>query len=941
MNSFLFETITDIYDKEGNNLQNVCIVVPGKRAGIHIKKCFGKIIDKPIFLPQITTINELVKQSAGITVIDSFILVFKLFEVYKRHVKTEETFDEFFYWGEMLLNDFDDIDKYNISAKDLFSNIESIKEIDQQFAYLDKEQIDVIRQFWGSFIAEKLSNEQDSFYEIWKKLYPVYVEFTEQLKLEKVGYEGLAYRLVIDSIQEGNSQLFIKDKYLFLGFNALNQCEHILFKELKTQDKARFYWDIDHYYYDNTIHEAGYFVRQNIKLHGNELNIISDNLSNKKDISIISAPSSVVQVKHVSSIIQTWIENAIDLSSCAIILCDENLLLPMLYSLPTEVKAVNITMGFPIKVTPVYTTLQTLLKLQRNYLKRGFLYQDVIEVANDSLLHSLIGDSVKKSLGGFVGHAYDGIEVTQLASDETIQNIFTPIASGKMLLEYLQKIIVTISKQIQERETDSVGDTITLECLFTTYTSINTIIELLGKVAVDEISIAINLLKKALAGLQVPFAGEPLAGLQIMGILESRLLDFDHVVFVSANEGIMPTGKAPSSFIPFSLRQGFGLPTIKQRDAIYAYYFYRAMQRAQSISILYSTQSNDNSVGEMSRYVSQLLYDDTFSKTLQNITVNLYPQAFEKPDIEKSKESIDILLSKYTGAVKGISPSAINTYLYCEAQFYYQYIAGLREVDEVLELPDELEFGNLYHKAMQNIYKDKNNTIIEKEFIQSIIESSGIIDNCVRSAFAEIYKSTKYLQKIEGYKKIIYDVIVMYVKNTLQVDKDSAPFELLGVEYPIDSILLPIDVNGIRIPVVLSGNIDRVERIGEKVRIIDYKTGKRSSESKNWEELFTSDLKQRNAKIFQTLLYSYLFTKKTGIGSVQPLLYFVRESSINSDASISVNKQMIEDFAEYYNEFEEGLICVLQMIFDETKPFARTKDGDKCTNCAYREMCRK
>lgn len=941
MNSFLFEAITDIYEKEGNNLQHVCIVVPGKRAGIHIKKCFGKIIDKPIFLPQITTINELVKQSAGITVIDSFILVFKLFEVYKRHVKTEESFDEFFYWGEMLLNDFDDIDKYSISAKDLFSNIESIKEIDQQFAYLDKEQIDVIRQFWGSFIAEKLSSDQDSFYEIWKKLYPIYVEFTEQLKTEKLGYEGLAYRLVVDSIRDGNSQLFPQEKYLFLGFNALNQCEHLLFKELRTQEKARFYWDVDHYYYDNTIHEAGYFVRQNIKMHGNELNAISDNLLSKKDLSIISAPSSVIQVKHVSSIIQSWIENAIDLSSCAIILCDENLLLSMLYSLPSEVKAVNITMGFPIKVTPVYTTIQTLLKLQRNYSKRGFLYQDVVEVANDSLLQSLIGVSIKKSLGGFVGHAYDGIEVSQLATDETISYVFTPIVSGKSLLEYLQKIIISISKQIQEREIDSVGDTIILECLYTTYTSINTIIELLSKVAIDEISIAINLLKKALAGLQVPFAGEPLAGLQIMGILESRLLDFDHVVFVSANEGIMPTGKAPSSFIPFSLRQGFGLPTIKQRDAIYAYYFYRAMQRAQSVSILYSTQSNDNSVGEMSRYVSQLLYDDSFTKTLQNITVNLYPQSIEKPDIEKTKESIAILLSKFTGEVKGLSPSAINTYLYCEVQFYYQYIVGLYEVDEVLELPDELEFGNLYHKAMQNIYKDKNDSIIDKEFIQTIIDSPQTIDNCVRNAFAEIYKSIKYLKKIEGYKRIIFDVIISYVKNTLHVDKKSAPFELLGVEYPIESILLPIDVNGVRIPVMLSGNIDRVERIGDKVRIIDYKTGKRSSESKDWDELFTSDVKQRNAKIFQTLLYCYLFTKKTGIGSVQPMLYFVRESSINSDASISVNKQTIDNFAEYYTDFEEGLKGVIQKIFDETKPFVRTSDGDKCKNCAYKEMCRK
>src|ERR1035437_9362934 len=300
MQSFLFEAISDIYVKEGNQLHDVCIVVPSKRAGIHITKCFGQIIDKPIFLPQITTINELVKQSAGIAVVDSFILVYKLFEVYKHHIKTDESFDEFFYWGEMLLNDFDDIDKYNISAKDLFSNIEAYKDIDRQFAYLDAEQIEVIRQFWGSFIAEKLTADQDSFYEIWTKLYPIYTEFTKLLQIEKGGYEGLAYKLVIDEIQKEDCLLFPKTKYLFLGFNALNRCEHLLFKYLNKQQKARFYWDTDQYYYDDPIHEAGYFVRQNIKMHGNELNTRYQNLLGEKDISIFAAPSSVIQVKHIT-----------------------------------------------------------------------------------------------------------------------------------------------------------------------------------------------------------------------------------------------------------------------------------------------------------------------------------------------------------------------------------------------------------------------------------------------------------------------------------------------------------------------------------------------------------------------------------------------------------------------------------------------------------------
>ena len=462
----------------------------------------------------------------------------------------------------------------------------------------------------------------------------------------------------------------------------------------------------------------------------------------------------------------------------------------------------------------------------------------------------------------------------------------------------------------------------------------------MGKVGIDEFSMSVSLLKKALNGLQVPFAGEPLAGMQVMGILESRLLDFEHLVFVSANEGIMPTGKAPSSFIPFSLRQGFGLPTIKQRDAIYAYYFYRAMQRCASVSILYTTQTNENAMGEMSRYVSQLMYDDSIIKNHQHILVNLHPQTVQKDDIQKTLEMIDILIAKFTGNVKGISPSAINAYLYCEAQFYYHYIVGLREIDEVLELPDELEFGNLYHKSMQNIYKDKVNTTVEKDFIQHVIESPKMVEMAVKSAFAEIYKAEKYLRKIDGYKKIIFDVIVTYVRNTLQVDKVTAPFDLLGIEYSIDSVMLPIKTNNQIIQVALSGNIDRVERIVDTVRIIDYKTGKRDSESKDWESLFVSDAK-RNAKIFQTLLYSYLYTRKMGYSNVKPLLYYVRESVVNSDASISIQKERIDDFSGYFNDFEDDLKKVLEQLFAVEGSFMRTKDELKCQNCSYRELCRK
>ena len=940
MNSFLFETIQDIYAKDAAQLSDICIVVPSKRAGIHIKRSFSQIIDKPIFLPQITTINELVKQSAGITIIDSFVLIYKLFDVYKRHIKTEETFDEFFYWGEMLLNDFDDIDKYYIPAKDLFSNIESIKEIDQQFNYLDKEQIEVIRQFWGSFLADKLSSEQDSFYEIWKRLYPIYKEFTDILKSERIGYEGLAYRIVVDQILGGNEKLFSKNKYLFLGFNALNQCEHLVFKYLKSQNKTRFYWDIDRYYYDDPIHEAGFFVRQNIKMHGTDINTIPENLSKKKNINIVSAPSSVIQIKHVSSIIKSWVENGVDLSSSAIVLCDENLLLPMLYSLPPEVKSVNITMGFPLKVTPVYTSIFSLLKLHRNYSARGFLYQDIIEISNDSLLKPIVGNLIKSSLDGFVGHAYDGIEPSQMTKNELLKQLFTPITRGISLLEFIKSEIVQISKNIQERNIASVGDTIILECLFATYTSLNTIIELMNKVGIDDLKISVSLLQKALNGLQVPFAGEPLAGMQIMGILESRLLDFDQLVFVSANEGVMPTGKAPSSFIPFSLRQGFGLPTIKQRDAIYAYYFYRAMQRAQEISIIYSTQTNESSMGEMSRYVSQIMYDDTLKKVHRQISVNLYPQRLQKDEIVKTPGILDILKTKFIDNVKGLSPSAINIYLYCEVQFYYQYVAGLREIDEVLELPDELEFGNLYHKSMQNIYKEKVNMIVEKSYIQQVLDSKLLIENAVKSAFSEIYRSDKYLHVIDGYKKIVFDVIVTYLKNTLQIDKTTAPFQLLGIEYPIDSITIPIKANDETIQVALSGNIDRIERIGERVRIIDYKTGKRDSESKDWGILFSNDPK-RNAKIFQTLMYSYLYTRKTTCSNVKPMLYFVRESAVNADASIVVEKERIDDFSQFYNDFEDGLKTILEKMFDANRPFTRTIDEMKCQNCSFCEMCRK
>ncbi len=949
MTPFLFECIKDLYEKDRNRFHEICIVVPNKRAGVFITKYISEIISEPVFLPKIISINELMISISEINIIDSFVLIYKLYGAYKNHIETTESFDEFYYWGEMLLNDFDDIDKYNIDAQKLFTNIKEFKDIDSHFQYLTEEQLGIIKQFWGTLIAENLSENQKQFQNVWSKLWLVYNEFTNSLMHEKIGYEGLAYSIVIEKLLKHSDNIFPLKKYAFIGFNALNNCEHQLFQELKRQGKASFYWDTDEYYYTSSIHEAGYFIQNNIKKYGSEFPSLPNNLLDGKQIQIISAPSSVSQIKHLPTIISSWIQNGKDLSKCAIVLCDESLLLPAMYSLPPQIKAVNITMGFPITVTPVFATIQNLLKLHRNVKKNGFLYVDVVDVLNDTLIKEIIEEIPLDRIHSTAKHKYDAISPDLFSDISVLAALFCGLTSGINVLDYLKKIIVLIAETYKKKTDNAIITSITQECLYAVYTTINSIETMLKDLDQDlELSLVAAVFLKALRSQKVALAGEPLAGMQIIGILESRLLDFENVVMISVNEGILPTGRTSSSFIPFSLRQGFGLPTIKQQDAIYAYYFYRFIQRAENVVLLYTTQTNDNNLGERSRYISQIICNDDFQKSEKHISINLSPVDFDDSVIPKTEAVLNVLKKKYTGNGAGLSPSVLNTYLDCQVKFYYQNIEGISEPEELLELPDEKEFGDLYHKAIQLIYKEfVNKELCDDDFKR--LMSNDMIDQCVRQAFADIYNSGNTLKSIDGYKKIIFDVVKQYVENTIRFDSQELPFTIQGLEESILGVKMNLNVNEETIDVVFKGIIDRIDCKDNTIKIIDYKTGRRDNTASDLQTLFSlkhdDDEEQkdvnRNGKLFQTMFYSYLYNRKTGHRHIVPLLYFVKESVISRDLHVYIEKQKVLSFEHYADEFENLLRLVLLQMFDKTIPFQKTTNTKRCSFCAYRDFCKR
>lgn len=957
MESFLKHIAIDLHQRYKNDISNLCIVFPNQRAGLYFKQYLAELTDKPMWSPNTTTINELMQEISGLAVADNIKLLFELYRVYKKVKKSEETFDEFYFWGEMMLNDFDDIDKYLVHPEDLFTNLKSLKSIQDQFTYLTKEQIEAIQQFWQSFDPEKYSDHQEDFISIWNVLFDIYRQLNSNLSDLGIAYEGMIYRVVANKL-EGNEKIELPhSKYVFAGFNALNNCEKKLFNYLNNNKLADFYWDYDESYINQIDHEAGFFLRENLQQYKQPVSITNHNifrsLSKPKHIEVISVPSDVGQAKVITHILKES-DDTIDSSpnKTAIVLANEELLIPVLHSVPDHIEQVNITMGYPVNNTPVFSLLEHIIELQKNakQTKPGatFYHKNVVSILNHQYIHTPFAQQADKLLHEIKEKNKIIITAHELACCDFFSLLFTKTDNYKALSEYLLNILHAIYNSLKKPEQENTIHTSSLEkeYIYHIYLAINRLKDVLQSQEIEiRTETYIRLLRKIIRNLRVPFTGEPLSGLQVMGILETRLLDFENVLITSVNEGVFPKTEASLSFVPYNLRRGFGLPTIEHQDAIYAYYFYRLIQRAKNITLIYNSNTDGLQTGEMSRFLYQLKFDSNLRVNEKSTKYNINNTPPSKIEINKTAQvyqKLEKFLSTSEES-KYLSPSALSSYLRCRLQFYFRYIAQLREQDELTEEIDAPLFGNILHQAMFYLYSDFTGQTITTDDMKALAINKNKITQCIDRAFQEEYFKTDNTPQYTGKNIVIRNIIEKYIHQILTVDQQSTPFELISLEDTYE-IEIPV-TNGATQKVKLGGKIDRVDKYQGHLRIIDYKTGSDKLEFKNIEALFSDKKEDQRSAVFQTFLYSAFYKElKNPDFPITPGVYSVRKLfDKNFDYRIKQKENRSETVITNYDnisgEYMEKLAELVDEIYNREIPFSQTEELKNCDYCPYRKIC--
>ena len=950
MNYFLEETARHLLSKYPDNLHELCLVFPNRRSGRFFQRYLAGLIKKPVWSPTILTIADLMEELSGLQKSDQLSLVFDLHQVFQQQKpgETEETFDQFFHWGEMLLRDFDDIDKYLADPRDVFRNLAQLKSIDEHFSYLSEEQLAAIRQFWESLDFQSPSGQQQDFISIWEILYNVYLYFNQRLDEKEAAYEGKIYRTVVDRLKAGQLPLQYP-RYIFVGFNALTPAEKALFRDLTAEDRADFYWDYDQYYLEG--HEAGRFLRSNLAAFPSPDMGIDRDFSKPKNIRFINTAYDIAQAKILPRLLD-------DLSSgqdgnpdrTAIVLADEQLLLPVLNSLPEDLPSVNVTMGYPVNATPAFSFLLSLIQLQKNAREKQamqFYYKDVLAILNHQYMGVLRDERIEELSRHIHKHNKIYLAPEELREHDMLKDIFTVPDNYASLSDYLLKNYETFYRLMKEKSQEQEDSLLMeLESIYHVYLSVKRLKEIFSSQQVEvKTETYLRILERVIMNQSIPFRGEPLSGLQVMGILETRALDFENLIILSMNEGVFPTAESAPSFIPFNLRKGFGLPTHEQNDAIYAYYFYRLIQRAGNVTLVYNSSTDGLKTGEMSRFMHQLKYEGGHPISEETVVSDLDIPVSRDITVTKSQDVMELLerWNGLNGGKKKLSPSALNTYLRCPLQFYFKYVAGLEEPEEVTEDVDMPLFGTLLHHAMERMYEPylESGQQITAEELRKLEKNDELIRRYIQDAFRKEYFSdvdSKQSLDLSGKNLLIEDIIHQYIRQLLRTESKFAPFTPLSLEQAYKTSVR-FEVNGGEKEVTFRGKIDRVDEHNGFIRILDYKTGQSKGGIKDIPSLFTRD---GNHAALQALLYARMYDQDNPDGrQLVPGLYFLRDIYRNDfDYRLIMNKAPVS-YHQVAGQLEEHLKELLQQLFDSTVPFEQTEDWNTCRFCPYNNICRR
>ena len=994
MKTFLKYVARDILEKYGNNLSDIAIVFPNKRAALFLNESLARLTDHPIWSPSYITISDLFRKHSTLKVGDPIKLVCDLHKTFVACTGIDETLDHFYGWGQLLITDFDDVDKNMAEAEKLFANLSDIHELDD-ISYLTEEQKVLIRKFFSNFNDDHNSELKKRFLQLWSHFLDIYQQFNQRLEEQGLAYEGALYRKVVND----ENIKFQHKKYLFVGFNMMQVVEQKLCDRLMKEGKAHFYWDYDDYYMQNN-HEAGHYIREYLKYFPNELNDmpphdlreIYHNFDNSKDITYISASTENIQARYVNQ----WLKEKNRYKfgkKVAIVLADEGLLQSVIHSLPTneDIKSLpdysendqlsyNITLGYPLQQTPFYSLLQHLIKLQgighpkhsNNYRLHYVLmalrhpYTRYISQNYSKLLSAL--DEQKQF--------YPTRQFLSMDGDEGLSLLFKDLGEtaseneyNLRLIQYLLDILKTIGVNSKEQD-----DPLFQESLFRTYTLLNRLQELIqtGNLVVDSITLE-RLMQQLIQSTSIPFHGEPAEGIQIMGVLETRNLDFEHILVLSCNEGKLPKGVNDASFIPYSLRKAYGLTTVDNKVAIYAYYFHSLLQRSRDITLCYNNATEDGQSGEMSRFMLQLLVESHHDITRSSLVAG---QSTIRPtyDAIEKKQNTFIQLKN----LKMLTPTFLNTYLRCEKQFYYKYVEGLIEPDEIDE--DEVDnkvFGNIFHRAAELFYQGlaSNNAlttdnkgklkltrpiVITREQLEQALKDESLVYRLVDQAFREeLFKvsAAGYRPKYNGLQLINKEVIARYIRQLITIDMRQAPFTILGLELVVKTGI-EVETSIGKLSLTIGGFIDRLDAVAangnangknlaERIRVIDYKTGRISTtHPKALDEVFNPSMLNKHTDYYlQSMLYSIIVKHNKDLNPgqepVSPGLLFIQNAGAEDyDPTLKMGKELISSIDVYEEEFMKQLKVLIANIFDKDLPFRPTDDKHRCEYCPYAALCK-
>lgn len=959
MESFLKLVAADLYKHTEGNLAHTAVVFPNKRAGLFFNEYLAQESESPIWSPAYVSISELFRSLSPWEVGDPVKLVCELYKIFRRETQSTETLDDFYFWGEMLISDFDDADKNRVDTDKLFSNLQDLRNIMDDYTFIDDEQEEAIRQFFQNFSIERRTALKERFISLWNVLGNIYKGFRESLASQNIAYEGMMYRHVIEHLDVDKLPY---EKYVFVGFNVLNKVEHTLFTQLKDAGKAVFYWDYDEFYMKENrqavTHEAGEFIRRNLRDFPSPLSgELFKNLSKPKEVHYIASSTENAQARYLPQ----WIRNNLTTpeKETAVVLCNEALLQPVLHSLPAEVKHVNITMGFPLSQTPVYSFLIALLELHThgfNFKSGRYTFQSVVTLLKHPYTRQLTGQAElleKELTRNNRFYPLPG----ELGKDEFLTRLFTPLSGNLNLCIRLSETLQQVAS-IYQANTSGTEDTdafnqLYRESLFKAYTTINRFRTLIEE---DELTVQSEtfrrLLVKILSTTNIPFHGEPAIGMQVMGVLETRNLDFRHLVLLSVNEGQLPKSGGDSSFIPYNLRKAFGMTTIEHKIAVYAYYFYRLLQRAERITLIYNTSSDGLNRGEWSRFMLQFLIEWPHPITRQFLEAGQSPQGTSSITVEKTPDVMRQMQSLFdvrANPKAKFSPSALNYYLDCPLKFYYRYVAGLSAPDEVSAEIDSATFGSIFHYAAEHIYKDltTHGKVINKEALETLLRNDVKLQDYVDTAFKKLFFNVPQNEKPEynGVQLINSAVIARYLKQLLQNDLRYAPFTFIASEMEVDE---PIDIQTPKgvIKSRIGGIIDRMDSKDGTLRIVDYKTGGDADTPPHVESLFIPD-KKRSNYVFQTFLYAAIMCRKQPTMKIAPALLYIHRAATETYSPViqmgesRKPKEAVEDFSKYEKEYRERLQGLLEEIFNPEKSFTQTEIIEKCTYCDFKALCKR